>query len=56
VSVHAGVSVDEVVSGTGFELLIEGDVPITRLPTEDELRLIRETLDPAGLRDKEVPK
>jgi hypothetical protein len=26
----------------------------TRLPTDDELRLIRETIDPKALRDKEI--
>jgi hypothetical protein len=30
-------------------------VPTTRLPTPGELRLIREVLDPKGLRDSEVP-
>lgn len=55
VSTHPGVSVDEVVANTGFELLIEGEVPETRLPTDDELRLIREVIDPNGARNKEVP-
>lgn len=54
-SVHPGVSVDEVVANTGFELVIEGNVPETRLPTADELRLIRETLDPKGVLSREVP-
>jgi hypothetical protein len=53
-SVHPGVSVDEVVEATGFALQI-GDVPETRLPTGEELRLIRDVLDPKGLRDREVP-
>jgi acyl CoA:acetate/3-ketoacid CoA transferase beta subunit len=55
VSTHPGVSVDEVVANTGFDLLIEGEVPETRWPTEDELRLIREVIDPKGARNKEVP-
>jgi acyl CoA:acetate/3-ketoacid CoA transferase beta subunit len=54
VSVHPGVSVDEVVAATGFELAIDGDVPVTRSPTAEELRLIRDVLDPKSLRDKEV--
>jgi acyl CoA:acetate/3-ketoacid CoA transferase beta subunit len=54
VSVHPGVSVDEVVESTGFELVIEGEIPETRAPTAAELALIRERLDPAGARDKEV--
>ncbi|MFD0852700.1 CoA-transferase subunit beta, partial [Actinomadura adrarensis] len=54
-SVHPGVSVDEIVANTGFELVIPGDVPETRVPTDEELRLIRDVLDPRGLRDREVP-
>lgn len=54
ISVHPGVSVDEVISATGFELVIDGDVPVTRTPTEEELRLIREVLDPKSVRDQEV--
>lgn len=54
-SVHPGVSPDEVVDATGFELIVPGDVPQTRSPTEEDLRLIREVLDPGRLRDREVP-
>ncbi len=54
-SVHPGVSVADVVENTGFELVVEGDVPETRLPTDEELRLIREKIDPLGFVDKEVP-
>ena len=54
VSVHPGVSVDEVVASTGFELAIDGDVPPTRQPTADELRLIREVIDPRGLCEREL--
>lgn len=54
-SVHPGVTVDEVREATGFPLVVEGEVAETRLPTDEELRLIREVLDPRGLRDKEVP-
>jgi acyl CoA:acetate/3-ketoacid CoA transferase beta subunit len=53
-SVHPGVEVDQVVERTGFELAIDGDVPETRLPTDEELRLIREVLDPEALREREV--
>jgi acyl CoA:acetate/3-ketoacid CoA transferase beta subunit len=54
VSTHPGVTVDEVVAATGFALHLE-DVQETRLPNDEELRLIREVLDPKSLRDKEVP-
>jgi acyl CoA:acetate/3-ketoacid CoA transferase beta subunit len=54
-SVHPGVSVEDVVAATGFELAVPDDVPASRLPTEEEARLIREVLDPKGTREKEVP-
>ncbi|HKA93930.1 MAG TPA: CoA-transferase [Acidimicrobiia bacterium] len=54
-SVHPGVTVDQVVAATGFELVIPDNVPESRLPTEDELRLIRDVIDPTDLRSKEVP-
>jgi acyl CoA:acetate/3-ketoacid CoA transferase beta subunit len=54
VSVHPGVRVEQVQEATGFELGVD-DVQPTREPTEHELHLIREVLDPKGLRDREVP-
>ncbi len=54
-SVHPGVSVDDVVAATGFELAIDADVPTSRLPTDDELEWIRLRIDPTGLGEQEVP-
>jgi acyl CoA:acetate/3-ketoacid CoA transferase beta subunit len=54
VSVHPWAMADEVVAATGFELAIDGDVPVTRLPSAAELQLLREVIDPAGLCDREV--
>ncbi|MFC5731421.1 MULTISPECIES: CoA-transferase subunit beta [Nocardioides] len=54
-SVHPGVTVDEVVDATGFDLAVPADVPSTRAPSYEELILIREMLDPKGLRFREVP-
>jgi len=54
-SVHPGVTLDEVVAATGFDLAIGDDVPATREPTAAELRLIREVIDPGGVRYREVP-
>jgi acyl CoA:acetate/3-ketoacid CoA transferase beta subunit len=53
-SVHPGVTVDEVLTNTGCPLAVPSDVPETRLPTEEELTLIRTVLDPQAQRDKEV--
>ena len=53
-SVHPGVTLEEVVAATGFELSVPSSVPETRLPTPEELRVIRDVLDPTGLRRAEV--
>jgi acyl CoA:acetate/3-ketoacid CoA transferase beta subunit len=53
-SVHPGVTVDEVLAATGFELAVDGTVGETRLPTDEELHWIREVIDPNGLGEKEL--
>jgi acyl CoA:acetate/3-ketoacid CoA transferase beta subunit len=53
-SIHPGVELEQVREATGFPLVVEGEVPETRSPTDAELRLIREVIDPEGLREKEV--
>ena len=52
-SVHPFHSVDDVISNTGFDLVVE-NVTESRAPTDEELKLIREVLDPGGLRDTEI--
>jgi acyl CoA:acetate/3-ketoacid CoA transferase beta subunit len=54
-SVHPGVAVGEVVEATGFDLMVPDEVPVSRLPTDEELRLLRTVIDPKGVRAKEVP-
>ncbi|WP_329408823.1 CoA-transferase [Streptomyces sp. NBC_00704] len=53
-SLHPGVSVEEVRGATAFELAVPERVPFTREPTAEELRLIREVIDPDGVRAREV--
>lgn len=56
VSLHPGVPLEEVRDNTGFDLALpDGDVPQTREPTTEELGILREELDPEGLREREVP-
>ncbi|MBN6041426.1 CoA-transferase subunit beta [Amycolatopsis sp. 195334CR] len=54
VSTHPGVSVAEVCANTSFEL-DTSEVTETRQPTDEELRLLREVVDPKGHREREVP-
>ena len=50
-SVHKGVTVDQVLKNTGFKpILPKGGVPETCVPTKEELRLLREVIDGAGIR------
>jgi acyl CoA:acetate/3-ketoacid CoA transferase beta subunit len=53
-SLHPGVTVDEVVAATGFAVAVPDDVAESRLPTDEELSLIREAIDPRNMRDAEV--
>jgi hypothetical protein len=53
-ALHPGVTVEQVREATGFELTLPDEVPATREPTAEELRLIREVIDPAGSRAREV--
>jgi acyl CoA:acetate/3-ketoacid CoA transferase beta subunit len=53
-SVHPGVSVGQVLEATGYPLALPDEVPQSRLPSAEELRLIREMLDPKMLRDREI--
>ncbi|MEU5576388.1 CoA-transferase [Streptomyces huasconensis] len=56
VSLHPGVTFEQVREATGFALAAvpDGGLPYTREPTDEELRLIREVVDPRGLREREV--
>ena len=53
-SVHPGITVAQVREATGFDLVVPDEVPYTREPTERELRLIREVIDPQNTRSREV--
>jgi acyl CoA:acetate/3-ketoacid CoA transferase beta subunit len=54
-SLHPGVDLDEVLDATGFDLVVPDDVPPSREPTNDELRLLYEVIDVDGARFSEVP-
>ena len=53
-SLHPGVSPDEVRAATSFEIGGLDAAPPSRAPTDDELRLIRTVIDPKAMRDKEI--
>jgi len=53
-SLHPGVTPDEVRQATSFEIDSLDTAPPSRPPTDDELHLIRTAIDPKALRDKEI--
>ena len=48
-SLHPGVELDEVSAKTGFELVIPTEIGHTEPPTDEELRILREEVDPLKL-------
>lgn len=54
VSYHSGVSIERIQAKTGFPLHIAPDVHETPPPTEEEIRLLREEIDPLGIRRLEA--
>lgn len=53
-SLHPGVAAEEVEAATCFEVEIPSSTPTTPLPSAEELRLLREEIDPLGLRRLEL--
>ncbi|MEJ5187354.1 MAG: hypothetical protein WHT46_09790 [Candidatus Geothermincolales bacterium] len=49
ISYHPGVTPELIQQFTGFELLIDENVHETPKPTEEELRILREEVDPNKL-------
>lgn len=56
VSLHPGVTLDEVQHNTSFALHHDAQIAVTREPTDTEIQLIRTHIDPRNLRDTEVPQ
>ncbi len=53
VSLHPGITVEQVQENTGFDVYMSDDVVQTPAPTEEQLALIRQ-LDPHNLRSKQL--
>ena len=47
-SLHPGATLEEARATIGWDVHVAEDLAVTPPPTDDELRLIREELDPAG--------
>lgn len=53
ISIHPGVSLDKIQAQTGGRFIIADPLPQTEAPSQDHLRLIREEVDPFGIRQLE---
>ena len=47
---------DTFIAATGFDLVIPDDLPTSRLPSVEELRLLTQVIDPNNTRLREVPE
>ncbi|HVO85347.1 MAG TPA: CoA-transferase [Syntrophobacteria bacterium] len=48
-SLHPGITKEQVVANTGFEMLFVDPLPVTLEPTDHELKVLREVVDPLGM-------
>lgn len=48
-SIHPGVSVDQVIENTGFNLIIPKDPPLSEPPTEEQIYILRNRIDLEGI-------
>jgi acyl CoA:acetate/3-ketoacid CoA transferase beta subunit len=53
-SLHPGITLQRLRTKTGFDFTLPEDIPLTQPPSGDELRLLREEIDPLGVRTLET--
>ncbi|WP_186290573.1 CoA-transferase subunit beta [Gordonia zhaorongruii] len=53
-SLHPGVTADEVAESTGFPIAGVEQASVTATPTDEQLQIVREVIDPKGVRNREV--
>ncbi|MFW9865734.1 MAG: CoA-transferase subunit beta [Candidatus Thorarchaeota archaeon] len=51
---HPGIDIKTIKESTGFELVIPKDIKETLAPTENEIKILREEVDPLGIRKLEI--
>ena len=48
ISIHPGITVDQIINNSGFDILIPEKIGITKPPTKNELKILKD-IDPAGM-------
>jgi glutaconate CoA-transferase subunit B len=56
VSLHEGIAWDDVEAATGFDIARPAELPVTPLPSDHELELLRTVIDPHGVYLKEASR
>jgi glutaconate CoA-transferase, subunit B len=54
-SLHQGVTIAEVAEATGFDLVADDEPPVTDIPTEQELFVLRNTVDKSAVLTAKFP-
>jgi hypothetical protein len=47
-SVHPGISVEEVLEASSFEILVPDEIRVTKAPSQSELEILQ-NIDPVGM-------
>jgi glutaconate CoA-transferase subunit B len=47
--IHPGNTLEDVINTMGFAPIVPDNVPFTEPPTDEQLRIIREEIDPAKM-------
>ncbi|MFX0011503.1 MAG: CoA-transferase subunit beta [Candidatus Hermodarchaeota archaeon] len=53
-SIHPGIDIEILKNSTGFDLIIPKDIKQTDKPTKEEIKILREKVDPLSIRKLEV--
>ena len=48
-SLHPGISLSQVQDNSGFEIIISDKTETSYIPTEEDLRILRQEIDPSGM-------
>ena len=48
-ALHPGIQIQQMKDNTGWDLKAANEIRVTELPNEQELRILREELDPQGI-------
>ena len=49
VSIHPGITLEDVLANMNFQPVVPDDLPVTEPPSAEQIRLIREEIDPTGM-------